>query len=239
MTKVFAHRGANREAPENTLPAFEKALAKGVDGVELDVQFSADGEIMVMHDEKLGRTVNSTGLLHDYTYKQLREMDASYGFPGYAGVQIPTLAEVLDLFQRTSIQINIELKNSIVEYPGLEDAVIALVDRLGMMDQVVLSSFSPGSVRLLHAMEVSCPVGMLWEYPGFRQAERSVQLGADSVHPVRFGVYSDLWVRKAHRLGLAVRVWTVDSVEELKKFYRWGVEAVITNEPDRAMELRG
>jgi glycerophosphoryl diester phosphodiesterase len=97
MTQIWAHRGARREAPENTLPAFELAVAQGADGVEFDVQLTADGTVVVIHDETVERTTNGTGPVVGFGLAELRGLDASAGFGGYTGVQIPTLADTLAL----------------------------------------------------------------------------------------------------------------------------------------------
>ncbi|WP_305781680.1 glycerophosphodiester phosphodiesterase family protein, partial [Brucella sp. CMUL 018] len=127
MTAIWAHRGASAYAPENTLPAFEMALQMGADGVELDVQRSADGQVVVIHDETLNRTSNGVGKVVDQSFEQLRQCDFSNRFAGRRNVKIPTLREVLDLFRGTGKTVNIELKNTVVLYPGLEDDVLRIV----------------------------------------------------------------------------------------------------------------
>ncbi len=109
--QIFAHRGAKAVAPENTLPAFERALAMGVDGIELDVHCSKDGQLVVIHDESLERTTSGTGKVSDYTAAQLAKIDAgSYFNPAFAGTGVPTLAEVFDLVGNRC-RVNVELKS--------------------------------------------------------------------------------------------------------------------------------
>lgn len=120
-TKVWAHRGASGYMPENTLPSFQKAVELGADGVELDIQLSKDGEIVVCHDEMVDRTSNAKGWLKDYTLAELKEMDFSYQFKELGKVSIPTMKEVFELLKPTNLIINIELKTGIFDYEGIEE----------------------------------------------------------------------------------------------------------------------
>ncbi len=112
-TKVWAHRGASGYKPENTLEAFELAIKQGADGIELDVHTSADGELIVMHDETVDRVTDGTGLIKDMTLAQLKELKVSTPAEPTGIYRVPTLAEVLDLMRTTDMMVNIELKNSI------------------------------------------------------------------------------------------------------------------------------
>ena len=109
---VWAHRGASAYCPENTLPAFAKAMEMGADGIELDVQMTKDGELVVCHDEKIDRTSDGKGWLKDFTLAELRNFDFSYGYEAYKGVKIPTLREVFELFADTNMTINIVLQRN-------------------------------------------------------------------------------------------------------------------------------
>ena len=111
---VWAHRGASGIMPENTLPAFEKAVELGADGVELDIQMTADGEIVVIHDEMVDRTSDGKGWVKDYTLEDLRKLDVSYGHKELGHVCIPTMREVFELLKPTDLTINIELKTGIL-----------------------------------------------------------------------------------------------------------------------------
>ena len=120
--KNFAHRGFSGKYPENTLLAFQKALDEGVDGIELDVQLTSDGEVVIIHDEKVDRTTDGEGLVVSYTLEQLKKLDASYIYKGEMGFNpIPTLREYFELVKDSPIVTNIELKTGINEYPGLPD----------------------------------------------------------------------------------------------------------------------
>ena len=238
MTQIWAHRGARAEAPENTLPAFELAIEQQADGVEFDVQFTADNELVVIHDETVARTTDGQGRVVAYSLAQLQRLDASAGKPEFAGVQIPTLAQVLEVLKPTNLELNIELKNSVEDYPGLEEAVVAMVAEFGLADRVVLSSFNHYSLKKLQSLGAPSPIGMLYSDPLYRPWRYAAKLGVDALHPPARYVTSARFVRKAHAAGLAVRPWIVNGERRLERMFRWGVDAVFTDYPARAMALR-
>ena len=142
MTAIWAHRGASAYAPENTIPAIQQAIEMGADGVELDVQRTIDGQLVVIHDETINRTSNGFGRVADLTLEQLRLCNFSNGFVGHRKVQIPTLREVLELLEPTRLRINIELKNNIELYPGMENDALTIVQEAGMLHRMLFSSFN-------------------------------------------------------------------------------------------------
>jgi len=162
-TLNLAHRGANTEAPENTMAAFRKAVEVGATGLEFDVQLSKDGAVVVIHDEKLERTTNGSGLVKDYTLEELQRLDAGTWFDEeFAGEKMPTLDQILDEFASTELIFNIELKSGIVLYPGLEEKVIEEVKRRNLTDQVVLSSFNHYSLVTCRELNKEIRTGMLY-----------------------------------------------------------------------------
>ena len=238
MTQIWAHRGASAYAPENTLPAFELAVAQGAEGVEFDVQLSSDGILVVIHDETLDRTTNGTGQVGDHTLAQLQALDASAGRTEFAGVRIPTLAEVLELVAPTRMRINIELKNSIVDYPGLEQKVLGHVRAFDLSKRVVLSTFNHFSLRRLQSLKPVCPLGVLYSDPMVRPWRYAKDLGIDAIHPPFPYVPDKKFVKKAHKAGVAVRPWVADAEKDLHRAFRWGVDAIFTDVPDVALAVR-
>lgn len=236
MTQVWAHRGASADAPENTLPAFELAAEQGADGVELDVQLTRDGEVVVMHDETLDRTTDGSGWVADQSLDELRRLDASAGRPGFAGTRVPTLAEVLTLARGAGLVVNVELKNNEVAYVGLEERVLDEVAAAGMARRVVLSSFNHQSLRLLARLAPDVPRGALYSDPLFQPWEYAVRLGVRALHPPLRVVRSRL-VERCRGRALAVHAWTVDDVGDLRRVVALGVDAVITNHPARARRV--
>lgn len=233
MTAIWAHRGASALAPENTLPAFALAVEHGADGVELDLQRTADGELVVIHDETIDRTSTGIGRVVDLTLAELKRFDFSLGLDGFAGTQIPTLREVFELLAPTPLTINVELKNSVEFYPGMEAQVEALVTEYGLADRVIYSSFNHYSLRTLLTAGTRVPLGVLyadglvdpWVYAGY--------LGAQAIHPPYEVLQVPGVVDECHARGLRVHAWTVPS-SEAARLAALGVDAIITNHPAEA-----
>lgn len=238
MTQIWAHRGASLYAPENTLPAFELAISQGADGVELDVQLSADGSLVVIHDETLDRTTSGTGKVADLTLAELKALDAGSWRPGFAGVRIPTLSEALDLLAPTALTVNIELKNSEEPYPGMEEKVLAAVKAFNLEHRVVLSSFNHYSLHRLAALGAVSELAAIYTDPLFRPWRYARDLGVRAIHPPLLCVFGRAFVRKAHERGVAVRPWVVNGSGSLLRMFRYGVDAVFTDAPDVALTLR-
>jgi len=238
VVEIWAHRGARTDAPENTIEAFAKAIADGADGVELDVQLSRDGRPVVIHDETLPRTTDGTGWVKDHTLAELKALDASGGRAGFAGVQIPRLEEVLELIAGSDLKVNIELKNSEVEYLGLEQIVLDAVAVAELTDRVVLSSFSRPSVARL-AKLTRIEVGLLFEINQLLLApwKTAVALGASALHPPRRRTTAHL-VKRSHAAGLNVRVWTANEPQRITRLIDLGVEGIFTDVPKFAVARR-
>ena len=161
--KIWAHRGASGYAPENTMEAFSEAVRRKADGIELDVQLTKDGEIVVIHDEKLERVSNGTGWVKDYTLKELRKLNFNKTFPEQGSARIPTLKEVYELMKKEDMLVNVELKTSIVFYEGLVDKVLDLAARMGMEEKVLYSSFNHYTLLEIKKKNPGTRTGMLFE----------------------------------------------------------------------------
>ncbi len=236
-TEVCAHRGFSAIAPENTLAAFQLAIEEGVDGIELDVHMTRDGEIVVLHDETVDRTTDGTGRVRDLELSEIKRLDSGRWFSEkYSGQAIPTLSEVLELFSQTNLWINIELKNNIVKYPRLEELVVEEIERYGLQDRVILSSFNHYSLHHLKLYRPELELAALlaaglyepWVYAG--------HLGVDGIHPYYPSVTEEM-IAECHARGIRVRPYTVDDREQMEKLARAGVDAIITNFPHRLIEL--
>ncbi len=235
---VFGHRGASAHAPENTLPAFEQALAEGADGLEFDVKLSQDGRVVVMHDATLERTTDGRGRVNRHSLEALRGLDAAAHFPAAAGrTQIPTLEEVLDRFGRRTI-LNIELTNYTSPLDALVPRVLALVRRFGLQDRVLLSSFFPQNLWLAGALAPRVYRGMLSEANALgRLVDGGLwRLGCQALHPHLDSVTPAL-VQAVHRRGGRVHVYTVNRPEDMRRLRDWGVDAIFTDDPALARKI--
>lgn len=237
VTQIWGHRGASAEAPENTLPAFALALGQGADGIELDVHLTRDDEVVVIHDETLERTTNGHGWVADHTLAQLRELDASYGRADFAGVKIPTLAEVLELLAGSDAVANVELKTDQLPYRGIEERVHEIVGASGVGERVLYSSFNHYTLMNLRSLGAEQPLGALLSDRLFKPWRYVHDLDVAAIHP-SWRASTGKLVRKSHDKGLRVHVWTVDAPKHLRKQLAHGVDAIITNTPLVAIEMR-
>lgn len=238
MTSIWAHRGASADAPENTLAAFELAFEQGADGIELDVQRTADGVLVVCHDETIDRTSDGAGAVAELGFEQLRSYSFNNGRSGFGRVPIPTLAEVLGLVRGTQKVVNIELKNSVVAYPGMEAEIEALVGELEVGEQVWYSSFNHRSLVRLAELGTTVGLGALYVEQLVRPWQYAASFGATALHPLASTVDAEL-VAAAHEVGIRVHPWTVDAPEQIQALAQAQVDAIITNVPARAREVLG
>ena len=185
MMKIWAHRGCSQMYPENTLLAFEKAAAiEGLTGIELDIQLTEDGHMVVFHDEKIDRTTNGTGELRNYTLEKLKSFRIDAGNGTYE--RIPTIEEVLDLLNdrmRSGLKLNIELKNSRFPYEGMEQKIVDLIHDRGMQKNVVYSSFSALSLEKLHTIDKEAELGILDQKVSNCLYKLKGGCGAVALHP--------------------------------------------------------
>ena len=234
MTKlplVWAHRGANVVAPENTLLAFEEAIKAKADGIELDVQLTKDNVMVICHDEKIDRTSTGKGWLKDYTFEELREFNFNVQYPELGEVKIPTLEEVLQLIKPTNLTIDIELKTSVFYYDHLEERVMDLVREYEMEDRVNYSSFNHYTCLNLLKLDMKAEVGFLyWDSP-IDFPDYAYKYHAKAINPAFFNLHLPNAVNRAKELGLRIYVWDVDTEEQVLECIKLEVDAIIANDP--------
>ncbi|MCK5129350.1 MAG: glycerophosphodiester phosphodiesterase [Clostridiales bacterium] len=235
-TKIFAHRGFSSKFPDNTMPAFVAAVDLGVDGIEIDVQFTADKKIVISHDEILMDTTGVDGYIFSSTYEELTKLNFANATPDFPKTKIPLLSELLDLLTNTDVLLNIELKNSVVAYDGLEEAVIDMVKRYNMLDRIILSSFN--HISMVKAKGICPEIQTALLYTGVLHGvvAYTKNCNADAIHPLFWTVKDDLLI-DCLKNDIIVRPWTVDPPEYIKKMLTAGVDSIITNYPDVALEL--
>ncbi len=237
MSRIYGHRGASGYAPENTLEAFRLAAEMGADGVELDVHLSRDGEVVVTHDEKIDRVSDGTGYVKDYTLAELKRFHFNRTHPEYTQAAIPTLREVFELLGPAGLRVNVELKTGYIDYPGLEEKCVRLAADTGMTDRVLYSSFNHRSLTKIKEIDPSLPCGLLYELVMIEPWEYAASRGMNALHPHLSELrYPDL-VPEAHRRGLEVNPWTVNSEEDILACAKAGADRIITNYPDLAVGL--
>jgi glycerophosphoryl diester phosphodiesterase len=242
---IIGHRGAMGYAPENTIASFEDAIRRGADWIELDVQLSQDGEVVVMHDTSVDRTTNGEGLVRDLPWKRIKTFDAGawYG-PDFARQFVPSLDEVIAHFKnrKTSRQlplgIVIELKTARGSGGSLADCVAAILRREQFAERVVVISFDFVALQEVRAANKQIPTGLLFSEEKEKEDSpitRARDIGAHAIFPRKTWV-TERGVAAAHKAGLAVGTWTANTKNEMKRMITCGVDAIATNYPDR---LRG
>lgn len=240
--KIWAHRGCSMRYPENTMEAFLAAAElEGLTGIELDVQFTKDRELVVFHDEKVARVTNGTGQVCEYTLQELKQLEIRS--VGGAVARIPTLAEVLQQLspycRSRGLLINVELKTSVIRYEGIEEAVLALVRQYGLEQYVIYSSFLPESVARMKELAPDAQTGML----GGNLADTigyARQTHADALHPGNMGLACRI---PDDLKSMPVRIWNTEEPffqdgrilkeTRLTKYAAFGATDIFTNVPER------
>ncbi|MGN0443478.1 MAG: glycerophosphodiester phosphodiesterase [Acutalibacteraceae bacterium] len=238
MSKIFAHRGFSGNYPENTMLAFRKAVEIGADGIELDVHFTKDKEIVICHDEKIDRTSNGTGYIKDYTYEELCQFDFYGNFEGQFEFQkIPTLREYLELVAPVEgFMTNIELKTGVFEYIGIEKAVIDMLYEFGVKDRTILSSFNHYTILRCRKIDPSIKTGFLSESWIIDMWDYAKQNCVECIHP-HYAFLTAENFAKIRKAGVEVNTWTVNEYEDIKRLSEMGVDILIGNYPDRMIEV--
>lgn len=237
MTKIFAHRGSSGTHPENTITAFKEAVRLGVDGIELDIQLTKDGELVVIHDYTLDRTTDGTGKILDYTVEELKAFDAGSKFsPEFAGETIPTFREVLALLQDTNIELNIEIKKPVKEDTGIEEKMIQELEKYQYSNRSIISSFNHDSLKRVISINKDLECAILYMKKFENPWEYAAEIGAKALHTYRPETDREM-VTEAQHKGFPVRVFTINKAEDMTKFFETKVAAIFTDYPEEAMKL--
>lgn len=236
-TKIWAHRGSSGFAPENTLPAFQVAKDLHIDGIELDVHMTKDGELVVIHDEKIDRVSDGQGYVKDYTLAELKEFNFAKTKPAFGFVQIPTLQEVYQMFQGTDYMINVELKTNVIDYGGcFEEKVHQLTEQMRMTKQIIYSSFNHSSIIKMQQFITKEKTAFLYVDGMIDVTDYGKKYQVDALHPANYDVKCKKYVEECHEKNLTVNVWNVNDKEEAVRLKKLGVDAVITNHPGKMKE---
>jgi glycerophosphoryl diester phosphodiesterase len=230
---IFAHRGASAHAPENTLAAFRLALESQADGIELDTHLSADDQIMVIHDGNVSRTTNGQGKVYNLKFEELRKLDAGNG------ETIPTLAEVFDLIG-SKLYINIELKGFSSSAAMLPQKVTKLVHERNLDQKIIYSSFNPLLLINTRKHSPQAKLGLLMLPGGFGTAIRlifSPFVRPWSLNP-HFSSVSPKFFQRAKQHNRSVITYTVNQADEMRRLFALGINGIITDDPELALEVR-
>ena len=241
--QVFAHRGGAALRPENTLLAFDHGLFLGADGLEFDVHLSRDGVVVVHHDTTLERTTNGRGPIAALTADELAGLDAGYHFAGFRGLAggVPTLRQVLERYPSAALIIELKVNDPVLAHRTIDE-----VRSAGAIERVALGSFGTRVLRAARAYEPRLLTG------ASREETRLALYRSKIRWPVRnppndtfqvpelsgsTRVVSRRFVRDAHQRGVAVQVWTVNDADDMCRLLDWGVDGLISDRPDVAVEV--
>jgi glycerophosphoryl diester phosphodiesterase len=226
---VIAHRGASADAPENTIAAFELALAQGADAIELDVHLSRDDHPVVIHDWTLERTTDGAGPVRDRSVRELKRLDAGgWRGPAFAGQRIQTLQEVLERFGGRG-RLVVELKGGSGLYPGIEERVVSTLEIYAALGRTLLQSFDHAALGRLRTLSPEVRLGaLIAEAPGggTPAGPGVIQAMCPAVHAVT-GADVAAW----RQSGLECYVWTVNEPALMDRLISWGVTGIITDHP--------
>lgn len=236
-TQIWAHRGASAYAPENTMEAFQMAIDMGADGIELDVQFTKDQQMVVVHDRNLERVSNVSGFVQQYTLEELKTFRFNNKKPDFPEARISTLEEVYDLVRPTNLILNVELKTVRNQNYGIEIPIAQLTRDMGMESKVVFSSFNHNSIMRLKKLLSNARFAFLQNEELADAAEYAKSHGMHYLHPDKFLIQDENYLRQCQEAGIGVHPFTINDIDELWDCYDKNVDAVITNEPFKAVML--
>ncbi len=251
---VIAHQGGDGIRPGDTMSAFENAVNIGADVLEMDAHITKDGQIVLMHDEKVDRTTNGTGLIEDLTLDQLKQLDAAYQwsndgdktFPYRGqGIQVPTLEELFQKFPQLRYVIEIKLTQNPIDKP-----LCALIRKYNMQDKVVIASFHD---VVMENFRKTCPevatsaskgevtkfvlLGKVFLSGLVAPQYQSIQPPYDPSESLNIPIMTKRFIREAHAKNLAVEPWTVNDPALMKQHIEWGVDGIMTDRPDLMIQV--
>ena len=237
MSLNIAHRGFSGRFPENTMLAFKEAEKAGCDGIELDVHLTRDGVPVIIHDEDIRRTTDGEGSVCSFTAAGLRAFNASAAWKGeHPATCIPTLEEYFEWVKDTRLFTNIELKNSVIDYPGLEEKVIALIRRYSLKERTLFSSFNHYSILRCKRLAPEIRCGLLYSCWLASPGAYAKSCGAECLHP-HFSSLIPEALEEIRSQKVQVNAWTVNEEADMRRLMAEGIDGIITNFPDRLHAL--
>lgn len=248
----IAHRGYSGKFDENTMTAFRKAVEYGADGIETDIQLSKDGVPVIIHDETLDRTTDGHGFVKDYSLSELKkfrsisvghtkelkeDMQENYTddeikhFAENNGEEIPTLEELLEMVSKCDLQLlNLELKNSIIEYEGMEEKVLDMIEKYNLKDRVIISTFNHLSLMKIRKIDSEIVLGALTETTLANVPKYLKDINVQCYHPYFPSILNKEYMKEIKDSGIKVNPYTVNTESDMSAVIEAGVDSIITNE---------
>jgi len=253
---LIAHQGGDGIWPGDTMYAFEKAVEIGADVLEMDAHITKDGQIVLMHDEKVDRTTDGTGLVEELTLAELKQLDAAYHWSNDGGqtfpyrgqgIQVPTLEELFQMYPQMRYVIEIKLTENPIDV-----ALCDLIREHNMQDKVLIASFHDEAMRNFRE---TCPevatsasrgevtrfvlLGKVFLSGLIKPAYESIQPPFDPEESLNIPIMTKHFIRESHAKNIKVEPWTVDDPALMKQYIEWGVDGIITDRPDLMVEVLG
>lgn len=233
---MISHRGAAGSAPENTLASIREAIGQGAQFIEVDVQRSADGILVLMHDRTVNRTTDGRGAIGELTWDEISELDAGSSFsPEFAGEPVPSLDSMLELIRDSPVNLVLEAKNPGL-YPGIEQQIAETIQRFDTNDHVIVVSLDHGWLERFYELASNISTGYLWVWPCNTPQIPTAQTVV--VYWVSV-ILDPTLVRRMHRQGYQVWVWTVNNVRLMRLLIWLGVDGITTDHPEVWPEVIG
>ncbi len=228
----IAHRGYSGKFDENTMLAFRKALEYKADGIETDVQLSKDNIPVIIHDETLDRTTDGRGYVKEYKLSELKK------FRTKNGEEIPTLRELLVFVAESNLKVlNLELKNSILPYEGLEEKVLEMIYKHNLKEKVIISSFNHLSLVKIRKLDNEIKLGALTDSTLANVPKYLNDISVDCYHPYYPSILNNDYMKEIREAGIIVNPYTVNEEEHMKMVIKVKPNSIITNEVERLYNL--
>ncbi len=225
---LIGHRGAAGYVVENTIPSIDKAINLGVDAVEVDVFLCKSGELVVFHDENLGRLTNSDAFIESLTLDSIRNIDVLKNY------KIPTLKEVIEFINKR-VHLNIELKGSNTAKPTYELLLSLFSDKQQIIDKISISSFKWDELETIYNLDKEIPLAVLTDKKPIEAINKAKKINAKAIN-IDYKLLNRKIVKKIQSEKLIVNAWTVNDRKEIKRIIKLGVDGIITDYPDRVIK---
>ena len=235
--KIFGYRGYSGQYPENTMLAFQKAIEFGADGIQLDIHFSRDRQIVIIHDDSLSRITNGVGFVRHHYLKDLKNYEIKGSYEGDRQ-HILTLEEYLQWVEDLPVVTNISLKNDRFFYPGLEEETMALVNKYKMVDRVILSSKRESSIALLKEKWPEVKSGWELEHFSDELIEKIIAHRPDYLIP-SIQCFNERFMEAVKELGIPVIPYSVNTIEDMERMEYYETEGICTMFLKQAKETMG
>jgi len=226
--KILGHRGSPFEAPENTISSVKKAIAAGVDAVEIDVHQTKDNHIVVIHDDKVDRTTNGKGYVKEFTLNNLQQLKIKYNDKN-TDEKIPLLQEIIDL-TKNKIKLTIEIKEK-----NIENNIVEIIEKNNIVDNIYVISFFHKIVKNIKKINNKIKTSILFVGYPINVSELAINANADALS-INYHYIDNKLVEEAHKNNLKVFVWNIDTIEDLKEILKLNVDVIGSNKPELILD---